>query len=215
MKRFKCAACGQGQVVMLAKPGRRAAFKNIPDLEVPETLELPTCELCGAEWLDERAAAQLDIALADVYRRELSRKANYALRQLKAAKLRQWDLEPLLGLSPGYLSKVKAGKDISPMLASALLLLAGAPGRVSELREALRSAPREERTDSKVAAQSRAHMELPKGSRNIQGRVFGEEFVGELQAAGIVQATRLKLTREHRPPKTSAIDYLWFEKVAA
>ncbi|MBZ4395348.1 hypothetical protein [Myxococcus sp. AS-1-15] len=162
MKQFKCAACGQGQVVMLAKPGRRAAFKNIPDLEIPESLELPTCECCGEEWLDDAAAKQLDVALADVYRRELSRKANQALRQLKMAKLRQWDLEPLLGLSSGYLSKVKAGKDVSPTLVVALMLLAGAPNRVEELRRTLRCSSVDAPFDNAMADLGRAHVELPK-----------------------------------------------------
>jgi len=158
MKNFKCAQCGRGQVKPLAKPGRRAAFKNIPDLEIPATLELPTCEACGAEWLDEESTRALDAALAEAYRRELSKKANAALRRLKAAKLRQWDLEPLLGLSAGYLSKIKTGKDVSPTLTAALMMLAEVPGRVDELRNAWRCiAPAEVKT----SACSQVHVALP------------------------------------------------------
>ncbi|WNG21357.1 hypothetical protein [Cystobacter fuscus] len=161
MKNFKCAQCGRGQVKPVAKPGRRAAFKNIPDLELPATLEIPTCEACGAEWLDEESTHTLDAALAEAYRRELSKRANSALRKLKAAKLRQWDLEPLLGLSAGYLSKIKTGKDVSPILTAALILLAEAPERVEELRNAWRCvAPAEVKT----SACSQVHVELSEHS---------------------------------------------------
>ncbi|MFY0572861.1 hypothetical protein ACN28E_54775 [Archangium lansingense] len=211
MKRFKCAECGQGQVVLVAKPGRRAAFKNIPDLEVPETVGIPTCEFCGAEWLDEDSTRRLDAALAEAYRRELSKKANCALRQLKAAKLRQWDLEPVLGLSPGYLSKVKAGKDVSPTLTAALMLLAGAPGRFVELQNAWRCSPRVEPT---ITAQSQAHVELSKSIRSQTEQARFRVFIHESHG-GDVQAARLKLAREYQPKHTPASEFVMGLEAAA
>ncbi len=212
MKRFKCAACGQGQVVPMAKPGRRAAFKNIPDLEVPETVQIPTCEFCDAQWLDEESTKRLDAALAEAYRRELSKKANCALRQLKAAKLRQWDLEPVLGLSPGYLSKVKTGKDVSPTLTAALMLLAAAPGRFAELQNAWRCNPKIEPkavAQSQVATQSQTHVEISGSARSRLESVHIGVFVSESQTHVVgVQATRLKLVKEHKSRHTPASGFL-------
>lgn len=204
MKRFKCAACGKGQVVPVTKPGRRAAFRNIPDLEVPESLELPTCEHCDAQWLDEDTTKRLDAALNEVYRRELSKKANCALRQLKAAKLRQWDLEPVLGLSSGYLSKVKAGKDVSPTLTAVLMLLAGEPARFEELKNAWRCQRLEE---PKGVAHCQAKFDISTDLWFISESPHTREFVFGSHSSE-AHTMRLTLVEEDESSRISASDFL-------
>jgi hypothetical protein len=206
MKSFKCAQCGVGQVKPVAKVGRRAAFKHIPDLEVPATLELPTCEVCGTQWLDEESAELLDSALAEVYRRELSKKANAALRRLRAAKLRQWDLEPMLGLSPGYLSKVKTGKDVSPMLAAVLVLLAEDPSRVSELKNAWRCIPH---VGFQVSAMRQLHVKLFEGSRSQPSQARSEGLLNLWHVSDVQpKKTRLMLEPERDRKHTPASEFL-------
>ncbi|GEL75159.1 hypothetical protein [Myxococcus virescens] len=201
MKSFKCVECGRGMVVPLAKPGRRMAFKHIPDLEVPADLELPTCTACGTEWLDEDSTRALDMALARVYRMELSKKANAALRRLKTAKFRQWDLEPLLGLSPGYLSKVKAGKDISPTLTAALVLLAEEPTRVDELRNNWRCVPEQ---TFRIRSESSFHLELPKGPSECSYRASLWSLLNELDTdCRPFESMRLSFEPEPEPVRAA------------
>ena len=71
MEAMPCRECGIGLVRMLAVVGRTTPYKNL-ELEVPATLELPTCDNCGAEWLDHAATEALDDALELAYRAELA-----------------------------------------------------------------------------------------------------------------------------------------------
>lgn len=64
-------------------------------------------------------------------------RAEWALDRLQHA-ISQRDLERLLGLSAGYLSKLKSGKRTSGPLAAVLLLLAFDPDRLGELKRLLR-----------------------------------------------------------------------------
>ncbi len=129
-----CSACGTGRVRRIAVPGRRMAYMQIPDLELPADVELPTCNACGEVYADSDADADaLDAALERAFTEAVSAKAQTALSELVLRGHKQRDLERLLGLSAGYLSKLKSGKDVSPQLASCLMMLAGNSTRVPEL----------------------------------------------------------------------------------
>ncbi|HYO65107.1 MAG TPA: hypothetical protein VEU33_03410, partial [Archangium sp.] len=106
---------------------------HIPDLELPADLELPTCSACGQQWLDADASRRLDVAMEESYRAELIRKAEKSIEALRK-HLPQRDLERLLGVSSGWLSKVKNGKETSAPMAALLMLLAEQPHRVESLR---------------------------------------------------------------------------------
>ena len=54
---------------------------------------------------------------------------------LVAQGAKQRALEELLGLSGGYLSKLRGGKETSTVLATCLMMLARDPSRISEVRE--------------------------------------------------------------------------------
>ena len=119
----------------LAKKGRRMPFRNMAALAVPSTLAIPTCDHCGTEWIDPKTAEILDAALERAYTDELRKRFDAALeRILKIAEIPQRRLEQLLGLSVGYLSRLRRRRgDASAQVVSALALLAQDPKR--RLRE--------------------------------------------------------------------------------
>lgn len=139
MSEFKprrCRECGEGTIRPLAKLGRKVPFRNMVALTVPSTLEIPTCDNCGSEWIDPKTAHLLDEALQQAYVEELHNRLEAALVAiLQATNVSQRRLEHLLGLSVGYLSRVRSKRgDASAQLVSALALIAEDPKqRLSEL----------------------------------------------------------------------------------
>lgn len=131
---MRCPVCRSGEVESVASEGRTWKYRNIPDLSLSEPISIPTCQSCGESFVDAKLAARLDQVLAPEYERQLSKKAVDALEILTESGIRQRELEPLLGLSAGYLSKVKKGKDTSAQLVSALMLLAVEPGAPEKLK---------------------------------------------------------------------------------
>jgi len=131
-KGFRCVECGEGTVLPLAKAGRLTRHRTMR-LEVPSDLEIPTCDRCGTEWYDDTTARTVDEALEGIYRRELRERVRAALDVL-TGHVSQRQLERMLGLSHGYLSKLRSGAcDPSPELVGNLALLAHDPAR--RLRE--------------------------------------------------------------------------------
>jgi hypothetical protein len=106
-------------------------FRNMTFLPLPATLEIPTCDRCGNEWIDPVTARALDDALQSAYADELRRRLEAALDAILAAvDISQRRLEQLLGLSAGYLSRVRTRRgDPSAQLVSALSLIAQDPRR--------------------------------------------------------------------------------------
>lgn len=67
----RCRECGEGTVRPLAKRGRRMAFRNLTGLPVPASLQIPTCDNCGTEYvvdlgLEKRVQA-IDVALCETW----------------------------------------------------------------------------------------------------------------------------------------------------
>lgn len=115
----------------LAKEGRRMPFRNMPALLVPSTVAIPTCDHCGNEWINPETAEALDEALQGAYANELHKRLEVALDKiLKTTEIPQRKLEQLLGLSEGYLSRLRGRRgDASAQVVSALALLAQDPKR--------------------------------------------------------------------------------------
>lgn len=134
----KCHECGQGLVRLKTGPGRHQSYKNLM-LEVPAEVPIPTCDQCATEWHNDESARTLEDALEVLYRAELKRRLASALDRIFAAVKppSQTMLEKLLGLSPGYISKIRLGeRDASATLVSELALIARDPERrLSELRD--------------------------------------------------------------------------------
>jgi len=97
--------------------------------EIDET----TCTRCGAEWFDRKTSERLDAALGEAAAALQARLVCEAIEHLTET-MSQRDLEHLLGLSAGYLSKIRHGKERpSAQLVSLLALLATRPRRLGEL----------------------------------------------------------------------------------
>jgi hypothetical protein len=134
MSEFKprrCRECGEGTIRPLAKKGRRMPFRNMTALAVPSTLAIPTCDNCGNEFIDPKTAEAIDEALQGAYADELHKRLVAAVDLiLKTTEIPQRRLEQLLGLSVGYISRLRAGRgDASAQVVSALALLAQDPKR--------------------------------------------------------------------------------------
>ncbi len=178
MKTFKCP-CNKGEVREVARPGRRTHFRNIPDLEIPADVSIPTCSACGEEWIDEEVAARLDDAMEDVYRAAVAAKVEGAIRDLKPV-IAQRDLEELLDLSGGYISKVKSGKETSVSLVSALMMLAESPAqRVEELRNRWRMEPKVEARPSVTLRVCDWSGDVEKMRAAVAAGLWGEGFLFE------------------------------------
>jgi hypothetical protein len=135
MKTRICRECGKGRVRVVRRKGRFMRYRTMDRVEVPADIGIPTCRRCGAEWVDDATARKVDAALERSYRVELVRRARAAILQL-TRHVTSHELESLLGLSHGYLSKLKCGDRVpSPDLVAELGLLARKPAqRVNELR---------------------------------------------------------------------------------
>lgn len=164
MEGFTCPQCNRGEIESRPGPHRRMAWRHIPDLALPEALELPTCSACGELWLDAKATRRVQEALEAEYRRQLTLKAERALDSLRA-HLPQRDLERLLGVSAGWLSKVRNGREPSAPMSALLMLLAERPERVEELRR-LWSAHPEPRSPKSKQRGPPTRAALKNGSRS-------------------------------------------------
>lgn len=133
-KERRCPECGIGKIRPFKGPGRFARYKTMSKLEIPADLLLPTCDNCGAEWMDEKVAKALDEALDEVYRAELRSRVVQSIEAI-TKYVSQRKLESVLGLSQGYLSKLRSGdRDPSAELVSQLALISRDPKRrVNEL----------------------------------------------------------------------------------
>lgn len=131
---MRCYECG-GAVELRAAPGRTMPYRNMTALELPADLELPTCTSCGEMFLNERLTDKVDAVLEEKYDDAVRARVLTALEALQH-EVPQQALESLLGLSQGYLSKIRK-KKTTPMIASLLLLLADDPkANVERLRRA-------------------------------------------------------------------------------
>lgn len=128
-----CGECGKRTVVPLAVAGRTSPWKHFPALPISADIEIPTCSNCGAEWIDRKTAEKIDADLARAAGERLSKVARDAIEVL-GDSFNQRDLERDLGLSAGYLSKVKHGKETpSTSLMALLTLLAARPARLEQV----------------------------------------------------------------------------------
>ena len=135
---LECPECGTGKIVPLARSGRTARYSSVKDLPVPADFKIPTCEQCGSEWVDGATAKAMDEVLKHAYREHLKNSVAADLRSL-SEHVTQRRLEESLGLSHGYLSKVRSGASRpSEVLARLLRLLAADPEhRLREMEEPL------------------------------------------------------------------------------
>jgi DNA-binding transcriptional regulator YiaG/ribosomal protein L40E len=124
-----CGQCGARAVLGRAQAGRTAIYKNLT-LKIPAHVVVPTCGRCGAEWIDEPTARTLDDALEGAYQDALRERLDAALKIISGQEGNQSRVERLLGVSPGYLSKLKRGRrQPSAEIVSMLALVSKSPKR--------------------------------------------------------------------------------------
>lgn len=135
-KAFRCVECGEGMVRPLAKAGRQSKYRTLT-LPIPATLEIPTCDHCGAEWMGDSAAEALDASLEAEYRRRMRDLVTAAMDKLAKSDISKAFVERLLGLAQGYISHLTTTGDKTPSeaLALDLALLAQDPSRVEFAQE--------------------------------------------------------------------------------
>lgn len=126
MARVRCVKCKRLAVRGACRPGRTVGYRNLGALPVPPDFPIPTCSRCFAEY--PPFADLLERILRPSYQAELRQRVAAAISQLCRSQISQRKLELLLGMSQGYLSRLKA-KAVTPSaaLVSLLYLLATQP----------------------------------------------------------------------------------------
>ena len=129
--RTKCIRCGNTTVREKARPGRYASYLQLT-VEIPAEVPIPECSRC--HHVDLSCTGPIGDALRRSYLAALKELAQQALRSLHG-QVSQRQLELLVGLSQGYLSRVKSGTgQPSAALVGLLGLLAEDPNRLVSLR---------------------------------------------------------------------------------
>lgn len=128
----RCHKCG-GTMVRQAREGRTTRYQamNVP---IPSDLELTECQGCGLRSVSKEDGEAIAKASAEFYSQELRRRSKRIIEGLATYRT-QWSIERLLGLSHGYLSRLKNGQKLpSTGLMSTLALIAIDPeSRFEEL----------------------------------------------------------------------------------
>ena len=119
----RCIRCGARAVKPRTGRGRTTRYRTMPFLRIPEAVLIPTCGRCGSEYLDEKTCEELSPLLHTVYLACLRTRVRQSIEFL-SRHISQRHLEQLLGLSQGYISRLRAGAgNPSPELVSHLALL--------------------------------------------------------------------------------------------
>jgi len=164
MKPYTCPACAAGMVRMAGGTGRAMPFRQLPALAIDDGFELPTCDACGEVFVGKDLAKKLDGHLEEQYGAAMRHSAAAALRVLtEHAKLQE--IEHVLGLSQGYLSKIRSEaerKAPSSVLVALLELLREHPRSLAKLRKVWTHLGGEWATDAasepRPIARKRAHV---------------------------------------------------------
>ena len=109
-----CYFCGEGTIAPRNLRGSALQYRDEREIPVEDDVFVPTCDACGESLLDEESSAALDAVLEPTYRRLRAERVRDELSSvLEALGITQGDLERLLGLSPGYVSKLLKGKRVA------------------------------------------------------------------------------------------------------
>lgn len=130
----RCIHCGTKAVKPRKGSGRTISYRTMPCMPIPEDILIPTCGRCKSEFLDEENSAVLAPSLQLVYLQSLRVRIRIAV-DILSEHISQRRLERALGLSQGYLSRLRAGAgNPSPELVSHLAILCqDPPKRLIEL----------------------------------------------------------------------------------
>jgi hypothetical protein len=134
MSLTKCSKCQSKAVRSYARPGRTIRYRNVASMPIPDSFPIPTCSRCHAEFFEPSTLEALDLLLHQQYLEQLRQRAKQAIDTLMM-HISQRRLELLIGLSQGYLSRLRIGAgNPSAELVSHLAMLAHDPKtRLAEL----------------------------------------------------------------------------------
>ncbi len=106
----------------------------MPAMAIPDDVAIPACGRCQSEYLDEQTSEAIAPRLQEAYLQSLRTRARVAI-DILSKHISQRRLEQLLGLSQGYLSRIRAGAgNPSPELVGHLGILCQDPAtRLDEL----------------------------------------------------------------------------------
>ncbi len=123
----KCSKCQSKAVRNWARPGRTVRYRTLAALPIPSDFPIPTCQRCFAEQPTPETRAALAPVLQEAYLQDLRQRARVGI-DVVTKFISQRQLELLLGLSQGYLSRLRAGAGSpSAELVSHLALIANDP----------------------------------------------------------------------------------------
>ena len=130
----QCPSCGCKAVRPRCRHGRTVPYRVFRALQVPADVEIPACGKCKQEFVDVATFGAIRSRLEQAYRATLRRTIRELIRDI-SAYVSQRRLELTLGLSQGYLSRLKTGGATpSPELVCTLALIAKDPRtRIAEL----------------------------------------------------------------------------------
>ena len=106
-----CTECLNGEVVLKSGGGRLFVYRRGSCYELPADFVVPTCDDCGASFLDdalEQAAREL---LRPLYLEDQKRHLAYLVATIKAGvSVTNRQLEKACGVTPTYLSHLLNGR---------------------------------------------------------------------------------------------------------
>jgi hypothetical protein len=64
-----CISCEKGEIILLSKANRKYKYKGI-NLTIPDLVEVPTCNKCGAEWYNSETVEKINKMLEKEYQKK-------------------------------------------------------------------------------------------------------------------------------------------------
>jgi hypothetical protein len=122
-----CFSCGVGTIALRNARGQVVGYKDERAVEIDRDVEVLLCDHCGEMLLNADSAARLDAVLEPGYRRLRVRRVLEEVAGIRAAlDISQRDLERLIGVSDGYISKLRHGRRVPDATTLRLLHLINA-----------------------------------------------------------------------------------------
>lgn len=137
----RCAACGKGPLKRTARAGRVDVYKGV-ELPLPAELALIECHACGERYVTAADAEKIDDALAASYTALVRARVETAIEKLQLRGVSIASVERELGLSEGYLSKIRKSVEPSFQLVALLAIVAENPKAAFSTIDALRAPAR-------------------------------------------------------------------------
>lgn len=137
----KCFSCDEGTIARRNARGQIIGYRDEREVPIEADVIVHLCDHCGEMLLNADAAARLDAVLEPSYRRLKVRRVMEAVEGIRAAlDISQRDLERLIGVSDGYISKLLHGRRVPDATTLRLLHLIhadphAAVRRISEIAE--------------------------------------------------------------------------------